>query len=73
MAAGCAEVRASGWMTADQDRINEFAERAGNRQWMRVDLQRAKREGPRSRVLFRGVLTGIRSSSRRQRLAGDSG
>jgi acyl dehydratase len=44
MAEGFAELGAPCWMTVDQDRINEFAECAGNRQWMRVDLQRAKRE-----------------------------
>ena len=42
MAAGCAELGAPCWMTVDQDRINEFAERADNRQGMRVELERAK-------------------------------
>ena len=33
----------SDWVTVDQERINQFAECTGDRQWIHVDVERAKR------------------------------
>jgi acyl dehydratase len=35
---------ASDWIDVDQSRINQFAECTGDRQWIHIDIERAKRE-----------------------------
>ena len=47
---GC-ELGASDWLTVDQAIIDQFAECSGDRQWIHVDVERAKRESP-----FRGPI-----------------
>ena len=37
------ELGVSGWLTVDQSRIDQFAECSGDRQWIHVDVERAKR------------------------------
>jgi acyl dehydratase len=37
---------ASDWHEVSQDRIDRFAEVTGDRQWIHVDPERARREGP---------------------------
>ena len=40
------EIGVFSWMTVDQSQINRFAECTGDRQWIHVDVERAKRESP---------------------------
>ena len=45
------ELGVSEWVTIDQPRIDTFASCTGDRQWIHVDVERAKRESP-----FRGPV-----------------
>jgi acyl dehydratase len=40
------ELGASDWVAVDQDRIDAFAACTGDRQWIHVDIERARRESP---------------------------
>ena len=51
------ELGVSSWMTVDQSRINQFAECTGDRQWIHVDVERAKRESPFRGAIAHGYLT----------------
>ncbi len=51
------ELGVSDWMVVDQERINEFAECTGDRQWIHVDVERAKRESPYGGPIAHGYLT----------------
>ncbi|WP_331767023.1 MaoC family dehydratase [Embleya sp. NBC_00896] len=46
----------SDWLTIDQDRINRFADATGDRQWIHVDVERAK-DGPFGTTIAHGYLT----------------
>ena len=47
----------SEWVTVDQDRIDQFATCTGDRQWIHVDVERAKRESPFGAPIAHGYLT----------------
>jgi acyl dehydratase len=51
------ELGASNWVVVDQDRINAFAECTGDRQWIHVDAERARRESPFGGPIAHGYLT----------------
>jgi len=51
-ALGIAEGRAVG-----QDRVDQFATCTGDRQWIHVDVERAKRESPFGAPIAHGYLT----------------
>jgi acyl dehydratase len=51
------ELGASSWVMVDQDRIDAFAACTGDRQWIHVDVARAKREGPFGGPIAHGYLT----------------
>ena len=51
------ELGVSSWVTVDQARINQFAECSGDRQWIHVDVERAKRESPYRAPIAHGYLT----------------
>jgi len=51
------ELGVSDWMLVDQVRINEFADCTGDRQWIHVDVERAKRESPFGGPVAHGYLT----------------
>ena len=51
------EVGVSRWLVVDQDRINCFAECTEDRQWIHVDVERAKRESPFKQPIAHGYLT----------------
>ena len=51
------ELGASGWVTINQDRIDAFAACTGDRQWIHVDVERAKRESPFGGPIAHGYLT----------------
>ena len=51
------ELGVSGWVTVDQDRINQFAACTGDRQWIHVDVDRARRESPFGGPIAHGYLT----------------
>lgn len=50
------ELGVSDWLTIDQERINEFAECTGDRQWIHVDVERARRDGPFGSTIAHGYL-----------------
>jgi acyl dehydratase len=51
------ELGVSDWVTVDQSRIDKFAECSGDRQWIHVDVERAKRESPFRAPIAHGYLT----------------
>ena len=51
------ELGLSDWMLIDQERINAFAEVTGDKQWIHVDVERAKRESPFGGPIAHGYLT----------------
>ncbi|MFM0508067.1 MaoC family dehydratase [Paraburkholderia sp. RL17-373-BIF-A] len=51
------ELGVSDWVTVDQARIDAFAQCTGDRQWIHVDVARAKRESPFGGTIAHGYLT----------------
>lgn len=51
------ELGVSSWITVDQDLIDRFAETTGDRQWIHVDVERARRETPFASTIAHGYLT----------------
>jgi acyl dehydratase len=51
------ELGASEWVAVDQDRIDRFAACTGDRQWIHVDVERAKRESPFGGSIAHGYLS----------------
>ena len=51
------ELGVSDWMVVGQERINEFAECTGDRQWIHVDVDRARRESPFGGPVAHGYFT----------------
>jgi acyl dehydratase len=51
------ELGASSWVSVDQDRIGQFADCTGDRQWIHVDAERARRESPFGAPIAHGYLT----------------
>ena len=51
------ELGVSDWVTLDQPRIDMFASCTGDRQWIHVDVERAKRESPFHSPIAHGYLT----------------
>src|SRR5438046_7520598 len=51
------EIGVSDWMEVDQHKIDEFADCTGDRQWIHVDVQRARRESPYGVTIAHGYLT----------------
>ena len=51
------ELGVSDWVTVDQARIDAFAQCTGDRQWIHVDVERAKRESPFGGTIAHGYLT----------------
>jgi acyl dehydratase len=52
-----ADLGVSAWHEVDQGRIDRFAEVTGDRQWIHVDPERARREGPFGGTIAHGALT----------------
>jgi acyl dehydratase len=51
------EVGVSDWLEISQERINQFAEATGDRQWIHVDPERAAQESPFKTTIAHGFLT----------------
>jgi len=51
------ELGASDWVAVDQDRIDAFATCTGDRQWIHVDVARARRESPFGGPVAHGYLS----------------
>src|SRR6202166_3389152 len=51
------EIVTTGWMAVTQERILQFAEATGDRQWIHVDPERARRESPYGAAIAHGFLT----------------
>ncbi|WP_157014160.1 MaoC family dehydratase [Mesorhizobium xinjiangense] len=47
----------SSWVTVDQEMIDRFADVTRDRQWIHVDVDRAKRESPYGAPVAHGYLT----------------
>jgi acyl dehydratase len=50
------ELGVSDWITVDQARIDAFAACTGDRQWIHVDVERARRESPFGGPIAHGYL-----------------
>jgi acyl dehydratase len=50
------ELGVSRWVPLNQDRIDAFAACTGDRQWIHVDVERAKRESPFGAPIAHGYL-----------------
>lgn len=53
---GC-EVGTSDWFEVTQSRINDFAETTLDRQWIHIDVERARAESPYGTTIAHGFLT----------------
>ncbi|MEM5428002.1 MaoC family dehydratase [Cupriavidus oxalaticus] len=51
------ELGVSAWMEVDQARIDAFAQCTGDKQWIHVDVERARRESPFGGTIAHGYLT----------------
>lgn len=51
------EVGVSPWVVVDQAMIQRFADCTGDRQWIHVDAERARRESPFRKTIAHGYLT----------------
>ncbi len=51
------EIGVTGWLVVSQERIDQFAEATGDRQWIHVDPERARRESPYRAAIAHGFLT----------------
>jgi acyl dehydratase len=51
------ELGVSDWVEISQDRINQFANCTGDRQWIHVDPERARRDSPFGATIAHGYLT----------------
>lgn len=51
------ELGVSSWITVDQEMINQFAETTRDKQWIHIDVERAKRESPFRAPVAHGYLT----------------
>lgn len=51
------EVSVSDWVEVTQERISRFAEATGDRQWIHVDPERARKESPYKSTIAHGFLT----------------
>ena len=50
------ELGVSDWFTVSQKQIDQFAECSGDRQWIHIDVERAKRESPYGAPIAHGYL-----------------
>jgi acyl dehydratase len=51
------ELGVSDWVTINQERIDQFAECTEDRQWIHVDVERAKHDSPLATTIAHGYLT----------------
>ncbi|MGE0610497.1 MAG: MaoC family dehydratase, partial [Pirellulales bacterium] len=51
------ELGVSNWLEVTQQRIDQFAEATGDRQWIHCDPERAARESPYGSTIAHGFLT----------------
>ena len=51
------EIAVSDWIVVTQERIAEFAEATGDRQWIHLDRERAQKESPYGTTIAHGFLT----------------
>jgi len=51
------EIAVTPYMPVTQERIDEFAETTGDRQWIHIDVKRAQEESPYGATIAHGFLT----------------
>jgi acyl dehydratase len=56
-AAAGTDLGSTEWQTVEQRQIDEFAELTGDRHWIHVDPDRARREGPFGGTILHGAMT----------------
>ena len=56
-AAAGEELGVSQWVGVTQERIDRFAKATGDRQWIHIDVERARRESPYRATVAHGYLT----------------
>jgi acyl dehydratase len=54
---GHEDLGTTGWHLVDQQRVDAFAEVSGDHQWIHVDPERARKEGPFGGTIVHGALT----------------
>jgi acyl dehydratase len=52
-----ADLGVTDWLTISQKRVDAFADATGDRQWIHVDVERARRESPWKGTIAHGYLT----------------
>lgn len=50
------EIQVSDWLTVTQEMIDAFADLSGDRQWIHVDVERARRASPYGTTIAHGFL-----------------
>src|SRR5450755_3868370 len=51
------EIAVTDWIVMTQDRIAQFADATGDRQWIHLDRERAEKESPYGTTIAHGFLT----------------
>lgn len=51
------ELAVSDWLEMTQERVMQFAEATGDKQWIHVDVERAAKESPYGATIAHGFLT----------------
>ena len=51
------ELAVSDWLDMTQERVMQFAEATGDKQWIHVDVERAAKESPYGATIAHGFLT----------------
>jgi acyl dehydratase len=51
------DVATSDWVDISQQRVNQFAEATGDRQWIHIDVERSRQESPYGGTIAHGFLT----------------
>ena len=51
------ELAVSEWLEVTQERIQQFADATGDRQWIHTDAERARKESPYGSAIAHGFLT----------------
>ncbi len=51
------ELGVTDWISVDQTMINEFAETTGDKQWIHIDVEKAKKASPFGGTIAHGYLT----------------
>jgi len=51
------DLHVSDWLTVTQELVDQFANATGDKQWIHIDTERAKKESPYGQTIAHGYLT----------------